>query len=145
MTVNEGEAQPQTPFGREAYTETFGGDREYTFQRLTMNPDLLEGFDVTNVSREVVASVVLHTIRAMEKHGASALGLDLDSMAGRVHASGHLLAAMSVGVHILDDLAPRTDSLTWREWLGSEFPNAVAAVHGVGSDAQVFAQQEMTS
>lgn len=144
MTNHEHERQPEPLFGKEPYTKKlWGNGPEHTFQRVTVNSEALEGFDETILPKEAVASILFRTIDGMKDHGASALGLDLDSMMGTIHASGHIKAAMDVGANILNDLAPRTDGVTWHEWVAAEFPNAVAAVHGAGSSAVQLAHEEM--
>ncbi len=142
MANHESELQVPNLFGREPYTVSQLGD-ENVFYRISVNPEELEGFDESVLSKELVAGAVARTLEGMKYHGASALGLDLDSMFGRIHATGHIYAALDVGANILNDLAPRDDGLTWREWLRAEFPNAIAAVYIDRPDIVKLAREQM--
>lgn len=146
MTSFEHEPQSVQLFTSEEYIKKYNWDntaREYTFRRVAVSSDLITGFEDTIIPKEVVAGMLSRTINGMINHGASALGLDLDSMAGRVHASGHLTAAMDIGATILNDFAPRTDEKTWHDWIKDEFPSAVAALHGDNSVVTKFTKEEM--
>ena len=138
----ESEPKNRTPFTVVSLTQSISG-HDYEVKRIQAISELLEGFDDTAVSIEVVAAVVSHTINGMIDHGASALGLDMDSTFGRIHASGHLAAAMGVGVSILVEVAPRTDDSTWDSWIREEFPVAVSQIWGVESLPAQLAQEQM--
>lgn len=134
--------EQQELFGSESTTKEWYGITS-TVPLVVVNPELLDGFETHTFSKEDAAKALAHTINGMIDHGASALGLDLDSMFGIVHASGHLQAAMDVGANILNDLAPREDGQNWHQWIQTEFPNAVTAVYGYEQGHVEFARQEM--
>jgi hypothetical protein len=132
---------PQEPRYRVVETtvnDDWRGER--TARQIEVNPELLAGFDIGDVSRETVATILSHTMNGVRKHGASALGLDLDSMRGSMYARGHIDAVIGVGASILNEVAARNDGVTWEEWIKTEFPNTIAALYGEGSDKHLIAQ-----
>lgn len=140
MTSHEA---PASLFGKGSYIANEFG-MEFNRNKLVVDPEQLSGFDTEIMSLNVVAGILEITMDGMRNHGASALGLDLDSLFGRIHASGHIEAAFDVGASILDGYAPRNDDTTWHEWIKAEFPNAIAALYGEDSDIVEIARQEMS-
>lgn len=113
---------------------------ERRVKTVEVNPEMLTGFETTAVPREIVATILTHTMNGIREHGASAIGLDLDSMRGSMAAEGHIDTAVGIGSSVLEDLAPRTDGATWKEWIKEEFPGTIAALYGEGSNLHFIAK-----
>ncbi len=113
---------------------------ERRVKAVEVNPEMLTGFETDSLPGEIVARILTHTMNGIREHGASAIGLDLDSMRGSMAAEGHIDAAVGVGSAILDNLAPRTDGTTWEGWIREEFPDTIATLYGEGSNLHLIAK-----
>ncbi|HEY4963218.1 MAG TPA: hypothetical protein VIH90_00795 [Candidatus Saccharimonadales bacterium] len=119
------------------YVPLFIGDNE----NVRVNPRGIEGFRMGILSPNIVSVVLTDTFSEATSHGASALGLDLDSMMGRMHSEGHIDAALGLGSKILEDVAPRVDGASWSGWIREQFPNYLASRYGVGSEPHKIASE----
>lgn len=144
MTGQEREPQTRSLFAKmPLYTDGVEDEGHRTYV-LALDPEALGGFETDAFTSVMVADIIRITFNSMKKHGASALGLDLDSMFGRIHATDKLFAAMDVGATILGSYAPRTDGETWDSWMRAEFPVAMAVMYGEDSNPAQLAATEMT-
>lgn len=113
---------------------------ERIVRSVEVSPEMLSGFETDTLPKEMVATILTHTMNGIRKHGASALGLDLASMRESLYAKDNIDTAIGVGSSILDELACRTDDMSWEEWIRGEFPNTIAELYGEDSDIYLIAK-----